>query len=91
MILPLAKIGLVVAGILCIAEAWNKFIFALGLTSFKAKMAPVVLVTFVENKGTLQWGSLAALGGLDRHADAPVHALPKMFLIRGLTFGALKA
>jgi multiple sugar transport system permease protein len=90
-ILPLAKNGIVAAGILCFVEAWNEFIFALVLTSFKAKTAPVVLATFVENEGTLQWGSLAALGVWTVMPTLLFMLFLKKFLIRGLTVGALKA
>jgi len=90
-ILPLAKNGIVAAGILCFVEAWNEFIFALVLTSFKAKTAPVVLATYVENEGTLQWGALAALGVWTVMPTLLFMLFLRKFLIRGLTVGALKA
>lgn len=90
-ILPLAKNGIMAAGILCFVEAWNEFIFALVLTSFKAKTAPVVLATYVENEGTLQWGALAALGVWTVMPTLLFMLFLKKFLIRGLTLGALKA
>jgi multiple sugar transport system permease protein len=89
-VLPLAKNGIVAAGILCFVEAWNEFIFALVLTSFKAKTAPVVLATFVENEGSLQWGALAALGVWTVMPTLLFMLFLKKFLIRGLTMGALK-
>jgi multiple sugar transport system permease protein len=90
-ILPLAKNGIMAAGILCFVEAWNEFIFALVLTSFKAKTAPVVLATYVENEGTLQWGALAALGVWTVMPTLLFMLFLRKFLIRGLTVGALKA
>ena len=90
-ILPLAKNGIVAAGILCFVEAWNEFIFALVLTSFKAKTAPVLLATYIENEGTLQWGVLAALGVWTVMPTLLFMLFMKKFLIRGLTMGALKA
>ncbi|HXZ44637.1 MAG TPA: carbohydrate ABC transporter permease [archaeon] len=90
-ILPLAKNGIMAAGILCFVEAWNEFIFALVLTSFKAKTAPVVLATYVENEGTLQWGALAALGVWTVMPTLLFMLFLRRFLIRGLTVGALKA
>ena len=89
-VLPLAKNGIVAAGILCFVEAWNEFIFALVLTSFNAKTAPVVLATFVENEGSLQWGALAALGVWTVMPTLLFMLFLKKFLIRGLTMGALK-
>lgn len=89
-VLPLAKNGIMAAAILCFVEAWNEFIFALVLTSFKAKTAPVVLATYVENEGTLQWGALAALGVWTVMPTLLFMLFLKRFLIRGLTVGALK-
>ncbi len=89
-VLPLAKNGIMAAGILCFVEAWNEFIFALVLTSFKAKTAPVVLATYVENEGMLQWGSLAALGVWTVMPTVLFMLFLRKFLIRGLTMGALK-
>lgn len=90
-ILPLAKSGIVAAGILCFVEAWNEFIFALVLTSFKAKTAPVVLATYIENEGALQWGVLAALGVWTVMPTLFFMLFLRKFLISGLTLGALKA
>jgi multiple sugar transport system permease protein len=89
-ILPLAKNGIVAAAILCFVESWNEFIFALVLTSFKAKTAPVVLATYIENEGTLQWGTLAALGVWTVMPTLLFMLFLRKFLIRGLTMGALK-
>ena len=89
-VLPLAKSGIVAAGILCFVEAWNEFIFALVLTSFKAKTAPVVLATYVENEGALQWGVLAALGVWTVMPTLLFMLFLRKFLIGGLTLGALK-
>jgi len=90
-ILPLAKNGIMAAAILCFVESWNEFIFALVLTSFKAKTAPVVLATYIENEGTLQWGALAALGVWTVMPTLLFILFLRKFLIRGLTMGALKA
>jgi len=89
-ILPLAKNGIVAAGILCFVEAWNEFIFALVLTSFKAKTAPVLLATYIENEGALQWGILAALGVWTVMPALLFMLFLRKFLIKGLTLGALK-
>ena len=89
-ILPLTKNGLLAAGVLCFVESWNEFLFALVLTSFKAKTAPVVLGTFIENEGMLQWGALAALGVWTVMPTLLFMLFLRKFLIRGLTLGALK-
>lgn len=87
---PLAKNGIVAAGVLAFVESWNEFLFALVLTSFDAKTAPVVLATYVENEGTLQWGALAALGVWTVMPTLLFMVCLQKLLIRGLTVGALK-
>ena len=66
------------------------FLFALVLTSFKAKTAPVILGTFIENEGMLQWGALAALGVCTILPTILFMVFLQKFLIKGLTLGALK-
>ena len=87
---PLAKNGIAAAGVLAWVESWNEFLFALVLTSFDAKTAPVVLATYVENEGTLQWGALAALGVWTVMPTLLFMVSLQKLLIRGLTVGAVK-
>ncbi len=89
-VLPLSVNGLLATGVLCFVEAWNEFLFALILTSFKAKTAPVILGTFIENEGMLQWGALAALGVCTIMPTILFMVFLQKFLIKGLTLGALK-
>ncbi|MBD3306457.1 ABC transporter permease subunit [candidate division KSB3 bacterium] len=89
-VLPLSINGLIAAGTLCFVEAWNEFLFALVLTSFTAKTAPVVLATFVENEGMIQWGALAALGVCTVLPTVLFMIFLHKFLIKGLTLGSLK-
>ncbi len=89
-VLPLSINGIIAAGTLCFVEAWNEFLFALVLTSFNAKTAPVVLGTFVENEGMIQWGALAALGVCTVMPTVLFMIFLHKFLIKGLTLGSLK-
>ncbi len=89
-VIPLSINGILATGILCFVEAWNEFLFALVLTSFKAKTAPVILGTFIENEGMLQWGALAALGVCTIMPTILFMVFLQKFLIKGLTLGALK-
>jgi multiple sugar transport system permease protein len=90
MVLPLSVNGLLAAGVLCFVNAWNEFLFALILTSFRAKTAPVALGTFVEGEGMIQWGQLGVLGMCTILPTILFMVFMQKFLIRGLTLGALK-
>jgi multiple sugar transport system permease protein len=90
-ILPLSINGILATAVLCFVEAWNEFLFALVLTSFRAKTASVVLGTYVENEGMLQWGILAALGVCTILPTVLFMVFMQKFLIKGLTLGSLKA
>ena len=89
-VLPLSGNGLVAAGLLCFVESWNEFLFALVLTSLKAKTAPVVLATLADTEGQIQWGALSALGVGTVLPTVLVMVFLGRFLIRGLTLGAVK-
>jgi multiple sugar transport system permease protein len=90
MVIPLSVNGLLAAGVLCFVNAWNEFLFALILTSFRAKTAPVALGTFVEGEGMIQWGQLGVLGMCTILPTILFMVFMQKFLIRGLTLGALK-
>ncbi len=89
-VLPLSVNGILAAGVLCFVEAWNEFLFALVLTSYRAKTASVVLGTFVEGEGMVQFGTLAALGMCTIMPTVLFMVFLQKFLIKGLTLGALK-
>jgi multiple sugar transport system permease protein len=90
MVLPLSINGLLAAGVLAFVNAWDEFIFALVLTSFRAKTAPVALGTFVEGEGMIQWGQLGVLGMGTILPTLLFMVFLQKFLVRGLTLGALK-
>jgi multiple sugar transport system permease protein len=88
-VLPLSAPGLIATTILSFILAWNEFLFAVILTSIKAKTVPVVVAGFITDKG-LDWGTMSALGVM---LITPVLLLAwssQRYLIRGLTLGAVK-
>ncbi len=89
-VVPLSVNGILAAGVLCFVNAWNEFLFALILTSFRAKTAPVALGTFVEGEGMVQWGQLGVLGMCTILPTILFMVFLQKFLIRGLTLGSLK-
>lgn len=87
--LPLVAPGLVAVTILTFIFAWNEFLLAAILTSFKARTLPVQLATFVGDMGLL-WGEMSALSVITIVPVLVLALLVQRLLIRGLTFGAVK-
>lgn len=89
-VLPLSINGILAAGILSFVLSWNEFLFALVITSYDAKTAPVALATFIETEGVIQWGIIAALGICTIMPMLLFMVFMHKFLIKGLTLGSLK-
>jgi multiple sugar transport system permease protein len=89
-ILPLSLPGLLASGILVFVLNWNEFLFALVLTSTKAKTAPVAVASFVETEGMLQWGTISVLGILTIFPIIIIVLFLRKYLMKGLLVGAVK-
>lgn len=89
-ILPLSLPGLLASGILVFVLNWNEFLFALVLTSSKAKTAPVAVASFVETEGMLQWGTISVLGILTVFPILIITLFLRKYLMKGLLMGAVK-
>jgi multiple sugar transport system permease protein len=88
-VLPLAAPGLIATTILSFILGWNEFLFAVILTSLKAKTVPVVIAGFITDKG-LDWGTMSALGTMLVMPVIILAWISQKYLIRGLTLGAVK-
>jgi multiple sugar transport system permease protein len=88
-VLPLALPGLAVTAIFAFIYAWNEFLYASMLTSFNAKTLPVVISGYMSDK-FLRWGEMSALGTAMVLPVVIFSALTQRYLVRGLTFGAVK-
>jgi ABC-type glycerol-3-phosphate transport system permease component len=88
-ILPLAKPGLAVTGILTWVFAWNEYLFAATLTSVHARTITTGLAEFVTVTGT-NWGQMAATAMLTLIPAVLFLALVQKHIVAGLTFGAVK-
>jgi multiple sugar transport system permease protein len=87
--LPLAVPGIVTAGLLAFMFAWNEFLLALFLTRSEVRTLPVGLSSLVGGHEIL-WGQIGALAIM---AIVPVILLAlvlQRYIVRGLTFGAVK-
>ena len=88
-VFPLAAPGIMASAILNFILCWNEFLFALMLTAEKTSTVPIALAAMQTERGVML-GSLAAATSL---AVIPMVALSigiQKYLVRGLTFGALK-
>jgi multiple sugar transport system permease protein len=88
-VLPLALPGLAVTAIFAFVFAWNEFLYASILTSFNAKTLPVVISGYISDK-FLRWGEMSALGTAMVLPVVVCSAFIQRYLVRGLTFGAVK-
>jgi multiple sugar transport system permease protein len=87
--LPLVLPGLAVTAIFAFILSWNEYLFAAILTSFNAKTLPVAIATFIGER-RLEWGAMSALGSLMLIPPAIFAFLGQQYIVRGLTFGAVK-
>lgn len=86
---PLVLPGVLATGVLCFSYCWNEFLYALFLTSIKAKTIPTVISEYVTRAG-VEWGNMSAVAVL---TVMPVLVLAVSFrrhFVQGLTFGATK-
>jgi multiple sugar transport system permease protein len=88
-VLPLAAPGLTAVSFIAFAQAWNEFLFALTLVQRDAITIPVWLAGSETTRGVQFWFiATKALVGLT--PPTILVLLGQRFIVRGLTFGALK-
>lgn len=88
-VLPLAAPGLVATSIFCAIYSWNEFMFAMMFTSENAKTLSPAIAGFVTDKAIL-WGRLYAAGSVVMLPVIIFSLLIQKYLVKGLTFGAIK-
>jgi multiple sugar transport system permease protein len=88
-VLPLSLPGIAVTAIFTFIYSWNEFLYASMLTSVNAKTLPVVIAGYMSDK-FLRWGEMSALASLMILPVMIFAALTQRYLVRGLTFGAVK-
>lgn len=88
-VLPLTLPGLAVTAIFAFIYSWNEFLYASILTSFNAKTLPVMISTFMSDQ-YMRWGEMSAMGSMMIIPVMIFAMLTQRYLVRGLTFGAVK-
>jgi len=87
--LPLSTPGLVATGIICLAFAWNEFMFALIIAQRNAITLPYIISGASDTRGIQFW--FIATRALMAMVPPTILALTvQKFIVRGLTFGAVK-
>ena len=90
LLLPLAAPGLAATAILCFILSWNEFLYAFVLVAFEGRTLTVGIPGLVTPHGTL-WGQVAAVAVVATLPIIVFTFLVQQHLVRGLTFGAIKA
>ena len=88
-LLPVILPGLAATAVFCMIWSWNDFIFAFSLTSTQAATLPVPISGLLGDY-IWEWSAFYAGGSL---AAAPIlimALLTQKYLVRGLTFGAVR-
>ena len=88
-VLPQAATGVAATTVFCLIFAWNEYAFALMLTSEVARTAPPSIPTML-GRGGIEWTAIAA-GSLGFLIPVVVVVfLLRNYLLRGVTFGAVR-
>lgn len=87
--LPMLLPGLAATTVIVFMFAWNEYLFASLLTSENAKTLPVIAANAIKPK-VVSWGLASAAGVLMSLPVVVLVLFMQRYLVRGLTFGALK-
>jgi len=87
---PLVLPGIVAVTILTAIFVWNEFLFANILTGADTKTLPVAIALSIQPRG-VAWGAASAGGTLVSLPMVIMLILIQRYLVRGLTFGVIKA
>ena len=89
-VLPQVKGGIAATALFVFILNWSDFLIALILTQENAKTAPVYLDTLQSSAQGQEYGRQAALGMILILPPAVLGLAIQRYLVRGLTFGAIK-
>lgn len=87
--LPLALTGILATASLIFILTWNELMFALVLTNRSATTIPVGIFTYI-GYNEIRWGELTAASTLALVPVLLFLIFSRNYLVRGLTFGAVK-
>lgn len=88
-VLPQAITGIAATTVFCLIFAWNEYAFALMLTSERARTAPPSIPSAL-GVGGIEWSAIAAGSLLFLIPVVIVVFALRNYLLRGITFGAIR-
>ncbi len=88
-VFPLIKPGVAITTVFCLVFAWNEFLFAFLFTRIQARTVSVGISAFWGSI-EIQWGPMAAGAGLAILPTLLAAWFMQRYIVRGLTFGAVK-
>jgi len=89
-VLPLAAPGLVAVSLFCIVFAWNEYMYATILTGREIAPFTKIIPGFSKDHNQPHWGAISAMGLL---VTLPIMAVSwqlQKYIVRGLTYGAVR-
>jgi len=89
-VLPIAAPGLAATAIFCLIMSWNEFLFALILSQTDDVMTLPVGISRQVTQYEIRWGAMSAAGVVAIIPVLVFAMLVQRYLIRGLSFGAVK-
>ncbi len=88
-VLPIVMPSVSAAAILTAFLSWNEFLIASSVARRKASVLSIAVAGFVSDKG-IQWGPMAAMSVIMILPMIVFALFAQKYLIRGITFGAVK-
>jgi multiple sugar transport system permease protein len=88
-VLPQSVTGIAATAVFCLIFAWNEFAFSLMMTSARARTAPPSIAT-IQGVGGVEWNAIAAGSLLFLIPVVIVTFALRQYLLRGVTFGAIR-
>jgi multiple sugar transport system permease protein len=88
-VLPQSLTGIAATTVFCLIFAWNEYAFALMLTSQTARTAPPAIPSIL-GSGGIEWNTIAAAVLLFLIPVVVVTFALREYLLRGVTFGAIR-
>jgi multiple sugar transport system permease protein len=87
--LPLCRDAILAVLVLSAIFSWNEFLFATILTSRETRTLPVIAAQTMTQRG-IEWGPAAALTIITAGPMLIFGLIIQKYIVRGLTFGAVK-
>ena len=88
-VMPIVMPSVAAAAILTAFLSWNEFLIASSVARRKASVLSIAVAGFVSDKG-IQWGPMAAMSVVMILPMIVFALFAQKYLIRGITFGAVK-